>query len=170
MELKQAQAIAKTVVEKLKPYCERIETAGSIRRLKTINIHDIDIVCIPSNQGKFITACQGIGKLSTKGALQLILPASLLCATVDLYMATPTTWATLLLIRTGSKESNIRLCSLARQQRKILHADGSGLFQIVYEANGMDVQHNHEERIAGDTEESIFAALGIKYLPPEQRG
>jgi len=33
---------------------------------------------------------------------------------LDVYIATPDAWATLLLIRTGSKEHNIRMCMRAR--------------------------------------------------------
>lgn len=47
---------------------------------------------------------------------------------IDIYVATPETWATLLLIRTGSKENNIRLCSLAKRKGWHLKANGDGLF------------------------------------------
>lgn len=62
---------------------------------------------------------------------------------IDIYIATPDTWPTLLLIRTGSKENNIRLCTLAKTKRWHLKANGDGLF------------NEHAERIAGDAEESI---------------
>ena len=45
-----------------------------------------------------------------------------------------------------------------------LHADGSGLFRI--EAQGCE---GIEVRIAGDTEESIFQALGVPYKEPWER-
>ena len=78
--------------------------------------------------------------------------------TVDIYLATPATWATLLLIRTGSAESNIRLSGLAKSKGWHLKASGEGLFD------------EDDNRIAGDTEESIFSALGIPYLEPNERG
>jgi DNA polymerase/3'-5' exonuclease PolX len=53
MELERAQIIANQVKEKLEPYCERIETAGSIRRRRPW-VKDIDLVCIPKNQGQFV--------------------------------------------------------------------------------------------------------------------
>jgi len=81
---------------------------------------------------------------------------------IDVYIAAPTTWATLLLIRTGSKAHNIRLCSRARDRGMKLHADGSGLFRLA------DCEDT-EVRVAGDTEESIFAALGLPYYRPEER-
>ncbi|MBA7669483.1 hypothetical protein ES703_77614 [subsurface metagenome] len=66
------------------------------------------------------------------------------------------TWATLLLIRTGSKESNIRLATLAQKKGWRLKANGEGLF-------------NEGQRIAGDTEESIYEALELPYQRPEER-
>jgi hypothetical protein len=51
-----------------------------------------------------------------------------------------------------------------------LHADGSGLYRIVSQCDGGTAeQASAEERIAGDTEESIFQALGMKYKKPEER-
>jgi hypothetical protein len=48
-----------------------------------------------------------------------------------------------------------------------LHADGSGLF-VITKIDG--VPGEREERSSKDTEESIFVALGLKYLKPEERG
>jgi len=156
MQLKQAEKIAAEIVAKLAPICEegRCVVAGSIRRKKTMDIHDIDMVVIPRNQGEFITACQAIGKLTTRGVLSFLYGGT----TVDLYIATPKTWATLLLIRTGSKEHNIKMCRLALNKGMTLKADGSGLFLV-----------STNKRVAGETEESIFVALGLKYVEPEMR-
>ncbi|PZR96601.1 MAG: hypothetical protein DLM69_10695 [Candidatus Chloroheliales bacterium] len=66
-------------------------------------------------------------------------------------------WATTLLIRTGSKERDILLTTTARRRGWKLHANGEGLF------------NQRGEWVAGDTEESIFAALGIAYREPHQR-
>lgn len=76
---------------------------------------------------------------------------------LDLYIATPATWSTLLLISTGSKENNIRLATMAKRKGWHLAADGQGL---INEAG---------TRIAGDTEHSIYQALGIPYQEPEER-
>ena len=77
-------------------------------------------------------------------------------AQVDIYFATSSSWGTLLLIRTGSKEHNVFLARRARSLGMELKASGAGLFR-----NGV--------RIAGDTEESIFEALGLPYKEPEER-
>ncbi|GAI97127.1 unnamed protein product, partial [marine sediment metagenome] len=77
---------------------------------------------------------------------------------VDIYVADEHTWATLLLIRTGSAGNNIRLSTLAKKRGWHLAASGDGLF----DENG--------QRIAGDTEESIYQALGLHYREPKERG
>lgn len=162
MELKRAQDISQEIVQKLKPYCSQIEVAGSIRRKKPF-VHDIDIVLIPANQGQLLLALRALGQIKSGAGklLRIDIPTSFGGCSVDFYIATPETWATLLLIRTGSKEHNIKLCSLARQKGMILHADGSGLFKM---PPGISVK-----RMAGDTEESIFQALGLTYKKPEER-
>lgn len=165
MELSKAQVIAEEVKTKLKPFCERIEIAGSIRR-KRPEVHDIDLVCQPSSMGQFYYALMQLGHVAMGGKkvgdnklFRVILPGNV---SLDVYIATPETWATLLLIRTGSREHNIKLCSLAKNNGMKLHADGSGLFRFT-DCEGT------ESRIAGDTEESIFAALGLPYKRPEER-
>ncbi|MBN1366607.1 MAG: hypothetical protein JW967_01600 [Dehalococcoidales bacterium] len=95
--------------------------------------------------------------------INVIIQAPVNRYSVDFYIATPETWATLLLIRTGSREHNIKLCSLARQKGMKLHADGSGLFRVSL------LESEPDERIAGDTEDSIFKALGLPYQEPEER-
>ena len=92
-------------------------------------------------------------------------------ASLDVYIAKPETWATLLLIRTGSSAHNVMLCKLARAKGMKLHADGSGLFRYVrMVATEGAVEGSLEEvRIVVDSEESIFAALGLKYKKPEER-
>lgn len=164
MILEQADKVAEKLKVALSPLCERFEVAGSIRRRRPM-VHDIDVVCIPVNQGQFAYALQQLGKIKM-GGQKIIRVAMGFTKGIDMdvYIATPETWATLLLIRTGSTGHNIKLCKLALQQGMKLHADGSGLFKI--EAQGCE---GVEVRIAGDSEESIFEALGLPYLPPEKR-
>lgn len=159
MEYGQAMNIAHQVIQTLKHSCDFIAVAGSLRRGKPF-VNDIDIVCIPRNQGEFIVALQSLGKFTMGGQknIRVQLPHIML----DVYVADKHTWATLLLIRTGSKSHNIRLCSLAKQKGMQLKADGSGLFRLT-DCSGAST------RIAGDSEESIFKALGLEYVPPERR-
>lgn len=46
MNLDYAKQIAEALIEELRPYCERISIAGSIRRGKQ-EVKDIEIVAVP---------------------------------------------------------------------------------------------------------------------------
>ena len=145
MDLQRAEKIASEVIKRLSPYCQRIEVAGSIRRRKEW-VNDVDLVLIPLDLWNLHHEIMGLGQVRMSG--NKIMRVMVGNTQIDLYFATEETWATLLLIRTGSKENNIRLASLAKKRGWHLAASGDGLFDET------------GERIAGDTEESIFEALG----------
>ena len=154
MRLQEAQKLAKQIVEQIFPHCERIEIAGSIRRRK-VEIRDIDIVLLPkpflwsriiatlqrTMDAKVLKRGNSIAQLTIKGV------------NVDLYVASPETYEPLILIRTGSMLSNIQLSKRALSMgMKLSHR---GLIK-----NG---------RIIASTEKEIFEALGLSYVPPEER-
>lgn len=153
MLLQKAQEIANRVMNQLSPYCQRIAIAGSIRRRRRF-VNDIDLVLIPSNQGQLAYQLQQLGKVRIGGSK--IIRVTMADADLDVYVATPETFYTLMLIRTGSADHNKMLCGRALRMGMKLHADGSGLFR-------------GDNRIAGDSEASIFEALGLKYKAPEDR-
>lgn len=161
MRLEEATTIARKVKEILSPYCEEIEIAGSVRRRKP-TVNDIDIVLIEKLSAWLILSSliATIGRIELNGdkIKRLWYGDKQSGIAIDIYIATPATWATLLLIRTGSKESNIRLATIAKRQGWHLKASGDGLF------------NEKGERIAGETEESIYEALGITYQEPNERG
>ncbi len=157
MELEVAQKIAADVVERLSPYCQKLEVAGSIRRQKPLP-HDIDIVLIPSDAWNLESEVLALARpFQPKISGEKLKRFDYRGAQVDLYYATPETWSTLLLIRTGSKENNIRLCSRAKELGWHLAASGDGLF------------NETGKRIAGDSEISIYNALGLPYQEPRKR-
>jgi len=155
MELQGAQKIADEVVKQLSPYCKKIEVAGSVRRQKPW-VNDIDICLIPSDPWNLHREIGGLGPAKVSG--NKIMRVMVGSVQVDIYVASEETWATLLLIRTGSAENNIRLATLAKKRGWHLAASGEGLFN----ENG--------QRIAGDTEESIYEALDLPWQRPEERG
>lgn len=154
IQLEDAKKRAEEVVEQLAPYCEKIEVAGSIRRRRR-QVNDIDIVLIPKDWWGLHNTVKGLGE--SKAAGGKIMRVMSTGTQIDIYVASAETWATLLLIRTGSAQNNIRLCSIAKNRGWQLHADGSGLF------------NEKGERIAGDTEQSIYQALGVHYQEPWER-
>lgn len=154
MELEKAQAIANEIEKLLEPHCERVEIAGSIRRQRPV-VRDIDLVLVPKDRYTVDSILMRLGKVSMAGPK--LARVTMDSIDLDVYYATPETFATLLLIRTGSKENNILLCTAAKKRAWRLCADGSGLF------------NERGERIAGDSEQSIYQALGLRYQEPEER-
>jgi len=160
MELERAKKEAAGVVAKLQPHCQRIEVAGSIRRGKPF-VHDIDIVCIPGNQGAFLLAVTELGRMVKQGPK--IMERELRSGIhADIYIADESTWATLLLIRTGSKQHNIMLCSRANAIGMKLHADGRGLYRVH--------DTGYETALTCVNEGDIFDHLRLPYKRPEERG
>jgi DNA polymerase (family 10) len=159
VRLEEAELIAKRLKERLSPYCDRIEIAGSIRRQKP-TVNDIDLVIIEKPDAVLnlptLLFSMGVLKINGLDIKRLYLPNDNI--TLDIYIATPLTWSTLLLIRTGSKENNIRLATIAKSKGWQLKANGDGLFD------------ERGQRVAGDTEESIYEALDIPYQEPRERG
>ena len=157
MELEIGQKIAEAVIKQLRPYCSEIKVAGSIRRQKPL-VHDIDIVLIPLDHWGLEAQVLSLAHpFRPKLSGERLKRFSFNGAQIDLYYAAPETWATLLLIRTGSKENNIRLTTLAKKRGWRLHASGEGLF----DENG--------QKIAGASEESIYQALGLSWQSPWER-
>lgn len=157
MDLAQASKIADEVMEKLDfPICSRKLVVGSIRRQKP-RVKDVDIVVIPRNQGLLAVALRDLGQKIKAGPL--IYSCMFKGIQIDVYIATEQTWVTLVLIRTGSKEHNIKMCQQAQKQGLKLHADGSGLTLANGEPWGK----------APQSEKDIFAALELPYLEPKDR-
>ena len=153
MELERARKIADAVVKRISPYCQKIEVAGSIRRRRP-QVNDIDLVLIPHDLWNLHGELMKLGQIKMSG--KKIMRVMVGSTQVDLYIAEPETWATLLLIRTGSKENNIRLCSRAKDMGWHLAANGDGLF-------------NETGKRIADTELSIYNALGLPFQRPEER-
>ena len=118
---------------------------------------DIDILAIPTDLWNLHAELTKLGGGKMKMSGSKIIRVMHGGIQVDVYIADEATWGTLLLIRTGSAENNIRLAMVAKKLGWQLKASGEGLLN---EAG---------DRIAGDTEESIYEALGLPWQPPERR-
>jgi DNA polymerase (family 10) len=152
MKLQQAETIAKNFLSEIKEFCERIEIDGSIRRKKP-EVNDIDIVLIPKLREHLVQKIRKVSRVEVQG--KKLIRTEYSGVQVDIYFATKETWGILLLVRTGSKEHNIKLCQ---------HAINKGMKLSV--SNGL---MNGNEVIASKTEEDIFQALGMDYTKPEDR-
>jgi DNA polymerase (family 10) len=169
MKLEEAEKLAGQIVDSIRHLCdpEHIMVVGSIRR-KRPEVKDIDIVLIPQAwmwntiiqklktdwQAHVVEAGQELARLNVS-VNATSEPINHGHFQVDIYRARPETWGVLLLIRTGSKGHNIKLCSHARRLNMMLSA-----------ANGVI---KDGKVIASRTEEEIFKALELDFIEPEKR-
>jgi DNA polymerase (family 10) len=171
--LAKARRYAEQIAAALQPFCTRLEIAGSIRRERPY-CGDIDIVAEPRDEaalrarildGKEVVqnGPQNIHvRLTTGLEIQVFLARP---ETKDLLDTKPSNWGSLLLLRTGSREHNIFLTQTARAN--CMHWKVyEGLFWASPSPRG---EGRGEGLIASATEEEIFAALHLKYVPPQKR-
>jgi DNA polymerase (family 10) len=162
----EAFEVANALRQRLEPHCERIMIAGSLRRQCEI-VHDIDIVLQPLPSGELspehlmfrfnVDRIIGDGWQWKRGGAKIV-SGQYHGISVDLYLATREQWWTLVVIRTGSREHNIRLCQRAHELVAILHADGSGL------------QKPDGSFYTPKSEEDLFGVLELDYVEPKDRG
>lgn len=161
ISLAAAEVEAQTIVDGISPYCTRIEIVGSIRRRKE-NVNDIDIALVWEGAGfGLLTFFKKHGILKSTGGDRIIKfkwpPMQI---PVQLFQTNAAGWPSELLIRTGSKDHNIRMCARAlRMQFKL--SVGKGL---------IDERRYPYQPIPGiETEHDIFQALGMEYVEPKDR-
>ena len=137
------------------PEVARVEAAGSLRRLRD-TVGDIDILATARNPAavtrRFVdyedvidVLAQGPTRASVvlRGGLQ-----------VDLRVVAPESFGAALVYFTGSKAHNVALRRLA--QAHGLKINEYGVFR-------------EDVRIAGESEESVYASVGLGWIPPELR-
>jgi len=153
IELGRAEKTAEAIIQRLRPYCWDIEVAGSIRRRKEW-VNDIDLVLIPRDLWNLHHEIAALGSVRMSG--NKIMRVDMGDAQVDMYFCESETWGITLLVRTGSADHNIKLAAMAK--KKGLH------FSV---ARG--IENEEGEVVASRTEEEVFSALGLNYIPPERR-
>jgi DNA polymerase (family 10) len=136
---------------------DRVEVAGSLRRMRE-TVKDIDILVTSTKPARVIetfVTLPSVLEVTARGDTK----ASVRHATglrIDLRVVEPAAFGAALQYFTGSKDHNVRIRELARRQG--LSVSEYGVFD---ETTGT--------RIAGKTEEDVYAALGLPYIPPELR-
>lgn len=166
MEYQKALKIAEKVKALLKPYCQRVEIAGSIRRKKN-EVKDIEIVAIPKsyNTGLFENGIATIvnqwpkvkGELPCKYT-QRILPEGI---KLDLFFAEQGNWGLIFAIRTGCAEYSHKILA-TNWVKKGYKSEGGFLF-----TNSRLLTYGRQ--IAIREEEDLFKLIGVKYIEPEFR-
>jgi DNA polymerase (family 10) len=137
---------------------EKIAAAGSLRRGKD-TIGDLDLLVTgpgaPEALERFVThpkAHTVLGKGPNKASIQYSLDG----LQVDLRALPHESYGAAMQYFTGSKEHNILVRSRALKLGLTLNE--YGLFRL-----------DNEQRVAGETEEEVYAALGLAWIPPELR-
>ena len=133
----------------------RVEVAGSFRR-RMETVGDIDLLAIAEDADAVMTHFTSYARVRTtemSGPTRatVILDNGL---QVDLRILPPGDYGAALQYFTGSKEHNIALRTRAVKQG--LKVSEYGVFR-------------EEERVAGETEEDVYRALGLAWMPPELR-
>jgi len=150
-----AEAIVKNLKEV--PGVSRIDIAGSLRRMKE-TIGDIDILVTSKKPGPIMDAFTSmdsvaniLAKGDTKSSVVLISGIQ-----VDLRILPSADYGAALHYFTGSKDHNIVIRD--RGKRKGLKVSEYGVFDT-----------KSGKKIAGRTEEKVFKAVGLPFIPPELR-
>ncbi len=138
---------------------ERMEMAGSYRRGRE-TVGDLDILVVSSDPdevmdcfGEFPEREETIARGKTKMSLRLSNGLS-----VDLRVVLSESFGAALQYFTGSKDHNVTLRGMARQQGMRINEYG------IYRVNGDDQTY-----VAGAEEEDVYKALGLPWFPPELR-
>ncbi len=149
--------LAQEVLERLRslPEVANADVAGSLRRMKE-TIGDVDFLVISNDPEKvmdFFVSLPGVvkvwGKGSTKSSVRMKEGFDM-----DLRVIPPASYGAALQYFTGSKEHNIALRKIAIDRGYKLSE--YGLFQ-------------GNASVAAETEEEVYAQLGMAWIPPELR-
>jgi DNA polymerase (family X) len=163
---------------------DAVEVAGSLRRGKD-TVGDVDILARCGGDAEdrrrvvehFVGHAgveQVLGAGDTKGSIRLASGLQ-----VDLRVLPDESWGAALHYFTGSKEHNVEI--RRRAQKRGLKVSEWGVFRVGSEAGegpadedkGDASDARTGERVAGATEEEVFEAVGLRWIPPvlrENRG
>lgn len=161
-----AAAVAEKVLAHLRANSpvERVEAAGSFRRCKE-TVGDIDILAVARDReavSRAFTMMPGVREIVAAGETKATVLMKYVgyiddkerVLQIDLRILDAGSWGAGLQYFTGSKDHNIHLRTMA--EKKGLKLNEYGVFR-------------GEEKVAGDTEEGVYAALGLPWIPPEMR-
>jgi len=157
MLLNEAETQANAIVAFLRAGggIRQIEVAGSYRRRRE-TIGDLDILVTSGNSAKVMdrfVEYQDVAEVISKGETRATVKFRS-GLQVDLRAVEPEAYGAALMYFTGSKAHNIELRKIAQERSYKLNE--YGLFKGT-------------RRVAGETEEDVYAKLGLDWIPPELR-
>lgn len=154
-----ARPVAEAVMAALRehPAVAQIEPGGSLRRWRD-SVGDLDLLAASADPEAVMAAFVGLPfvreVLSRGPTFTRVLRTDGL--QVDLRVVAPEHWGTALHHFTGSRAHSIHLRDLANERG--LKLNEYGIFRM---ADG--------SRVAGASEEDVYAAVGLPWIPPELR-
>jgi DNA polymerase (family 10) len=159
MLLGRALPLAREIIQTLEklPQVRKISMAGSLRRMRE-TVRDFDLLITSTKPAKVMgtfTSLPQVAEVLVHGETKATIRHRE-GIQVDLRVVEPECFGAALQYFTGSKEHNIRVRELA--SRKGLKVSEYGVFN---EATG--------KRLASATEEAVYKAIGLPYIPPELR-
>jgi len=159
MPLGQALPLGRELVRALQAVSDvnEVALAGSARRMKE-TVGDLDILVASGRTGRVIKAFAGLPQAAevleqgdTKAAIRHREGIQ-----VDLRVVEPESFGAALVYFTGSKQHNLRIREMGIKRG--LKISEYGVFR-----------GDTGKRIAGATEEQVYAAVGLPWIPPELR-
>ncbi len=153
----QADAYAQALREHLLacPSIEKLELAGSYRRGRE-TVGDLDILVTSTNHNEVMdrfATFDGVADILARGDTKMSVRL-LNGLQVDLRVVPSESFGAALQYFTGSKEHNVILRGRAKAEG--LKINEWGVFR-------------GEQRVGGETEEEVYALLGLPWIPPELR-
>ncbi len=133
----------------------RVEVAGSFRRRKE-TVGDLDVLALGDAPGRImdcLAAYEGIAEVLARGKTRMAVRLKN-GLQLDLRVVPAASYGAALQYFTGSRSHSIRLRQLAQELGSKLNE--YGLFR-------------GKRRVAGRTEEEVYRALGLAWVPPELR-
>jgi DNA polymerase (family 10) len=151
--------LAREIAEALRalPEVRDLEVAGSLRRMKE-TIGDIDVLVTSSRPERVMevfTTLPRVRQVLARGPTRssVLLDSGL---QADVRVVEPESFGAALQYFTGSKDHNVKLRE--RAVRAGLKINEYGVFRV-----------RDEARLAGRTEEEVYRAVGLPWIPPEVR-
>jgi len=173
-----ALQVADDMITRLAPYCWRIQVAGSVRRHEP-EVHDVELVIEPkliapldflpmftAADDPLVSALTtpliaSLGKIKLNG--DRLKKVWLSCGIyLELYVVLkPAQYGNILSIRTGPKEYSHWLVTPKAQ--------GGAMPGYLHEQDGRLLRIDDGTALNTPNEKDFFDALGVRYLPPEER-
>jgi len=156
----EARPLVDAVVEGLArvPGIEAVSVAGSLRRMRD-TVADIDIVVATADAAAAmdaVVALPQVGQVLGRGPTRTTVLIGRAAVQCDVRVVEPASYGAALQYFTGNKDHNVRLRELA--VRRGLRINEYGVYEVAT-----------DRRLGGATEEEVYAAVDLPWIPPEIR-